>query len=162
MKTFAALLLCTGCAHFASTPSRHLRVPQAWLAAQQQQWDELRDVLPDSLFKTTPLMADSTRLSIAERCGTTDVWEMPDIIVVHFRLATTSAERVEALAGIHGKAVSYRPVSTKPRDGIYLIWLRPTGRCDAGPISAALGTSPAVSTVMPEYLLLNMVERQPD
>lgn len=162
MKVFVVLLLCAGCAHLKAVPAGPGEGSKVWLAAQQVQWANLREVLPDSLGESTELIVDSTRVSIARRCGATPgVWEMPDVLVVVFHAAATTTERVEALARVHGKAVSYRPVSTKPRDGLYLVWLRPTGQCDGRAASAVLQKSPAVSIAMPEQLLVDLIERPP-
>ena len=106
-------------------------------------------------------MDDSTRMLVAQRCGSPDVWVVPDMIVVRFWPAATDRQRIDAMRSVQAKAVVFLPLARRPRDGIHMLWIRPTGQCDSDAAASILNRSPAVAYAMPEMLYLNLVERPP-
>src|SRR6476469_7501203 len=127
MKALAVLVACLGCVRASSTAPR-VDASRAWVAAEQPRWDERSEALPASLPRSTLLLDDSTRMLVAQRCGSPDVWVVPDLVIVRFWPAATDRQRMDAMRSVQAKAVVFLPIGRGTREGIHLLWIRPSGR----------------------------------
>ncbi|MEO7856135.1 MAG: hypothetical protein ABIU76_03900 [Gemmatimonadaceae bacterium] len=117
-----------------------------YVAAQVARWEALGVTIPAIIPEEANWLNTPERMAATWRCPMgADSWSAPDVVIVRFATDVDANRRRKILDQVRGRVVA------SPSGFFYLVWLRPTGRCDADKVAAELRKIDGVRMAVPNW-----------
>lgn len=130
----------------SSPGTRVPHVIDAWVLAQQAEWDSLPLTMPDTTSVQPTWQNTSERMAAGNRCGGHGTYVAPDLIWISFDEAASVERRLFIVDSIQGRIKTRLTRSFLT----YLVWIRPNGGCDMLSLSHRLKRVAGVRYVIPD------------